>query len=647
VTVNDPPVATDDTSTLTEDTVSVSGNVKTGVGGTLDTDPDHLNAELFVSGIRAGAVEGAGAAGAVGGAALAGLYGTLSIAAGGSYTYTLDRAHPVVNALANGQSLVESFNYTISDPVGAQDAAVLAITITGVTDGGPSISAVDGNGAVAGQATVYESGLTLDGPPGQSRTASGELAVSALDGLATVGIGGTVFTVAQLASYSVLSPSAAIVTAAGSLRVTGFVVVSGADAAPTSARVLFSYTLDAAQLQPGATQSLDTLALQATDASSAAASGVGALGVAIIDDLPEARADTAAVVAGTTAAALQTAGNVVVAGAAGDASDRIGADTVAAPVTALSAGGLAGTPGTALSGRYGQLQMAASGAYVYRADAANPAVAVLGPGRTLVDVFDYTITDADGDTSTTTLSITLRGDAVPLPASGADRPVEGERRDPFRPFDMRRSVNAPMEPSLHVQNAVRETAAGTLEHARLIQGLALPPGSEIHSESLSIPDSMDPTEHVSRDGVRYSRQLLADGQERPGSLGNVYVVGNQTLFDPFSPFGTREVVAAGAEAAVLAAQDAAPAVAERPPQPGEDTGAPALAQDGTGTGTGAARAVPVAPWTGFTQQLRQVALERALVREGQSSPMLPRVVHAPAAATTAATEGARTLARAG
>ncbi|MCX7197482.1 MAG: Ig-like domain-containing protein [Proteobacteria bacterium] len=643
VTVNDPPVATDDTSTLTEDTVSVSGNVKTGVGGTLDTDPDHLNAELFVSGIRAGAVEGAGAAGAVGGAALAGLYGTLSIAAGGSYTYTLDRAHPVVNALVNGQSLVESFNYTISDPVGAQDAAVLAITITGVTDGGPSISAVDGNGAAAGQATVYESGLTLDGPAGQSRTASGELAVSAPDGLATVGIGGTVFTVAQLASYSVLSPSAAIVTAAGSLRVTGFVVVSGADAAPASARVLFSYTLDAAQLQPGATESLDTLALQVTDASSAAASGVGALGVAIVDDLPEARADTAAVVAGTTAAALQTAGNVVVAGAAGDASDRIGADTVAAPVTALSAGGLAGTPGTALSGRYGQLQMAASGAYVYRADATNPAVAVLGPGRTLVDVFDYTITDADGDTSTTTLSITLRGDAVPLPASGADRPVEGERRDPFRPFDMRRSVNAPMEPSLHVQNAVRETAAGTLEHGRLIQGLALPPGSEIHSESLSIPDSMDPTEHVSRDGVRYSRQLLADGQERPGSLGNVYVVGNQTLFDPFSPFGTREVVAAGAEAAVLAAQDAAPPVAERPPQPGEGTGAPAVAQDGTG----AARAVPLAPWTGFTQQLRQVALERALVREGQSSPMLPRVVHAPAAAATAATEGARTLARAG
>ncbi|MCA3105381.1 MAG: DUF4347 domain-containing protein [Rhodocyclaceae bacterium] len=641
--VNDPPVATDDTATLTEDTASVSGNVKTGVGGTLDTDPDHPNAELFVSGIRAGAVEGAGAAGVVGGAALTGQYGRLSIVAVGGYTYTLDRTHPAVNGLANGQSLVESFNYTISDPAGGQDTAVLAITITGVTDGSPSISAVDGNGAAAGQATVYESGLTLDGPPGQSRTASGELTVSAPEGLATVSIGGTVFTVAQLAGYSALSPSAAIVTAAGSLRVTGFVVVSGADAAPTSARVLFSYTLDAAQLQSGGSESLDTLALRAVDASSAAASGSGALGVAIIDDLPAARADSVVVVAGTTAAALQVAGNVVTRAAAGDASDRVGADAVAAPVTALSAGGVAVTPGTALAGLYGRLEMAASGAYVYRADAANPAVAALGPGRTLVEVFDYTITDADGDTSSTTLSITLRGDAVPLPAPGTDRSVEGDRRDPFRPFDMRRSVNLPMEPSLHVQNAVRATAAGTLEHGRLIQGLALPPGSEIHSDSLSIPDSMDPTEHVSHDGVRYSRQLLADGQERPGSLGNAYVVGNQSLFDPFSPFGLREAIAAAPEEAVRVARDEPLPVADRSWQAEEGPGANAVAQEGTNA-TRAVTLGPPAPWTGFTQQLRQVALERALVREGQSSPTLPRVVHAPAAATT---EGARTLARAG
>jgi hypothetical protein len=234
-----------------------------------------------------------------------------------------------------------------------------------------------------------------------------------------------------------------------------------------------------------------------------------------------------------------------------------------------------------------------------------------------------------------------------VPVNGSPRPpgsqpqvVEGERHDLFRFVDLRRPERPAMEPSLHVQNAVRETAAGTLEHGRLIQGLALPPGSEIHSESLSIPDSMDPTEHVSRDGVRYSRQLLADGQERPGSLGNAYVVGNQSLFDPFTAFGLREVVAAAPEEAARAARDEPPPVADRSVQPDAGRGATAMAQDGTST-PGAA---PPAPWTGFTQQLRQVALERALVREGQSPSTLPRVVHAPAAV---ATEGARTFARAG
>lgn len=241
----------------------------------------------------------------------------------------------------------------------------------------------------------------------------------------------------------------------------------------------------------------------------------------------------------------------------------------------------------------------------------------------------------------------LAGVITLVPVNGPQRPpasqpqvVEGERHDLFRFVDLRRPERPAMEPSLHVQHAVRETAAGTLEHGRLIQGLALPPGSEIHSDSLSVPDSMDPAEHVSRDGVRYSRQLMADGQERPGSLGNAYVVGNQSLFDPFTPFGLREVVAALPEEAVRVARDEPLPVADRSLQLEAVRGAPAMAQDGTS----APRAALTAPWTGFTQQLRQVALERALVREGQSPSTLPRVVHAPA---TVAMEGARTLARAG
>jgi hypothetical protein len=227
--------------------------------------------------------------------------------------------------------------------------------------------------------------------------------------------------------------------------------------------------------------------------------------------------------------------------------------------------------------------------------------------------------------------------------------VQGERRDPFFATDPRRPVNMQMEPSLHVQRAVRETAAGTLEHGRLIQGLALPPGSELHSESLMLADTMDPTEHVSRDGVRYSRQLVADGQERPGSLGNALVVGNQSLFDPFSPFGTREGLGQSTEAppvAAFAAGDTKPGDLAAQPV---DEARPAMAQGDGGTPpllaiAPVASAAPVAAWAGFTQQLRQVALERALVREGQASPGPLRAAQLPA---IAAQNGVRTLARAG
>jgi len=652
VPVNDPPVATDDANTLSETTASVSGNVKTGLGGTLDTDPDHLNAELSVDAIRSGGVEGAGTAGTVGGPALAGLYGALTIAANGDYTYTLDTAHPQVKALSAGETLQERFNYRITDPDGGRDTAVLTLTITGVDDGGPSIIAVDGNGAAAGQATVFESGLVAGGPAGESRTATGTLGITAPSGLASVTIAGSSFTVAQLSGFSVGSPSAIIDTGEGQLRLTGLTVTAGAASAPTAATVSYEYTLKAAIVHAGAAadESIDSIALLVTDATSAAASASGTLTVRIVDDVPTARADVGAVVAGSIASALQTSGNVVTAVAAGDTSDRLGADAVATPVTALSANGTAGVPGTALAGRYGLLRMDASGAYVYRADQANPALAVLGPGLTLIDVFDYTVTDADGDSSTATLTITLRAEALPppLPTGGSDRPmVDGDRRDRLPAADPRRPVNMQMEPSLHVQRAVRETAAGTLEHGRLIQGLALPPGSELHSESLSIADGMDPTEHVSRDGVRYSRQLVADGQERPGSLGNALVIGNQSLFDPFSPFGTREGLGQSTEAPPVvasAAGDMKPG--DVAAQPSDET-RPAQTRDGSDTlpllATATATA-PVAAWAGFTQQLRQIALERALVREGQAAPGPLRAAQLPA---MAGQEGTRTIARTG
>ena len=56
-------------------------------------------------------------------------HGTLDIHADGSYTFTLDNSNPAVDALNNGQTLVDSFTYGISDGHGGTSSASLDITI--------------------------------------------------------------------------------------------------------------------------------------------------------------------------------------------------------------------------------------------------------------------------------------------------------------------------------------------------------------------------------------------------------------------------------------------------------------------------------------------------------------------------------------
>ena len=111
---------------------------------------------------------------------------------------------------------------------------------------------------------------------------------------------------------------------------------------------------------------------------------------------------------GTTSADSTVAGNVF-SGSAPDVADRLGADTRANPVTAVSFGGAPQTVGSAFATAYGQLTLNADGSYSYRLDNTNAAVNALKDTETLSETFTYTITDADGDPSTTTLTLTING----------------------------------------------------------------------------------------------------------------------------------------------------------------------------------------------------------------------------------------------
>gem|GEM_PF-5351713 len=105
--VNDAPDAIDNTRFVSEDAVAaITGSVVTDNSGAgVDSDPENY----FLNVIN---VNGTAVAGAT---TVAGTYGTLIINPNGTYSYTVNTADPTVIGLQTGQTLTETFAYTITD----------------------------------------------------------------------------------------------------------------------------------------------------------------------------------------------------------------------------------------------------------------------------------------------------------------------------------------------------------------------------------------------------------------------------------------------------------------------------------------------------------------------------------------------------
>ena len=92
--------------------------------------------------------------------------------------------------------------------------------------------------------------------------------------------------------------------------------------------------------------------------------------------------------------------------------DDTDADSDTLSVTAIRTGsvegsGTAGSLGSALTGTYGQLTIAADGSYSYVAN--QSAADALDPGDIVTDVFNYTVSDGNGGTDIATITITVVG----------------------------------------------------------------------------------------------------------------------------------------------------------------------------------------------------------------------------------------------
>ena len=360
--VDDVPTAVADTnaSVATEAATVLTGNVLTN---------DVQGADRVSGPITAGTFTGT--------------YGTLVLAADGSYTYTLNPSDPDFYNLHGGGTGTETFTYTLKDADGDTSTANLTLNIKNLNDP----VTLNGLNAAGGELSVYEKNLSDGSSPNASAlTQSGTFTVTAPDGLQTLSVGGiNVISGGVAATF----PQTATTPLGNTLTVTGYNASTGV--------VSYSYTLLDNEAHPtgaGSNNLTESFTVTATDTDGSTSSG--SLDVNIVDDVPTARPDSVSVVEGGT-----VSGNVLGNDAKGadDPGSNVVVGVRAGANTSTSA---IGSLNTNVAGTYGTLTLDAAGNAVYHA---NPnSVAPAGAQ----DVFTYTIRDADGDESTTTLTINVQ-----------------------------------------------------------------------------------------------------------------------------------------------------------------------------------------------------------------------------------------------
>lgn len=371
--VDDVPTARADIDSVKEDGPTVAdGNVISGANVADANATDGVADTKGADGATVTAVAFGATNGTVG-SALAGTYGSLTLNADGSYSYTLNNDDPRVQGLDSDDSLTEIFTYTITDGDGDPSTTTLTITINGSDD----IITINGLNVEGPDLIVDEDDLPVRGvePAGSdttpdSLTQTGSFTVNGLDGIASIKIEGTETFVGQ-----------SFATAYGTFTITS--ISAPADGNATAITIGYSYVLtdNTAHANAGGQNFLTELfdvAVTDTDGST----DTDQVEVRIVDDVPTAKPDGTYSVAEQTALTFDALAN-----------DVQGADGVNL-VTGVA---IATNP--------------SKGTVVYNDDGTftyTPNAGAEGP-----DSFTYTITDADGDPSTTTVTFDLLKDSVP------------------------------------------------------------------------------------------------------------------------------------------------------------------------------------------------------------------------------------------
>ncbi|HEY0156954.1 MAG TPA: Ig-like domain-containing protein, partial [Thermoanaerobaculia bacterium] len=362
-----------------------------------------------------------------------GTYGSVTIAANGAFTYTLDNSLPAVQALPQGTTETDTFNYTVDDGE-ATDTATLTITVTGVNDAPVFTSTADTTApedalysytvttsdADTGAALTVTSstlpawlsfdGTTLTGTPANADVGSYPVTLTVSDTITTATQAFTIVVsntndapVANADSGTVTEDAATNtvtgnvlandveVDAGDSLTVSPAVNANGTyGTAVIAANGAFTYTLDnartAVQTLRGGHTVTDTFTYTAVDTTALGSTSALTVTITGANDAPVAAADQyllppAGTLNGTTVLANDT-----------------DADSVpsAEPLTAVLV-----SDDTA----QGNLTFDTDGTFVY--------VKTCGPCATTVDTFTYRVNDGVANSNVVTVTIVFNTPPIP------------------------------------------------------------------------------------------------------------------------------------------------------------------------------------------------------------------------------------------
>ena len=302
-----------------------------------------------------------------------GTYGALSLAADGTWTYTLNNADADTQALRQGQSVADVFTYTMRDGAGATSSSTLTVTIAGTNDAPVAVANTNAGDAVT-ESGVNPGNTAFAGDP----SATGNVLTNDTD--IDAGDTKTVTTTGSFTgTYGTLSLAA---------NGTWTYTLNNADA-------------DTQALTQGQSVS-DVFNYTMRDASGATSSSTLSITITGTNDAPVAVADTNA--GDAVSESGVNPGNTAFAGDASATGNVLTNDTnveAGDTKTVTTTGSFTGT--------YGTLSLAADGTWTYTLNNADADTQGLRQGQSVADVFNYTMRDTSGATSSSTLSISITG----------------------------------------------------------------------------------------------------------------------------------------------------------------------------------------------------------------------------------------------